>query len=361
MKACKDCSACARVTGQAKLSSRPGCAAKRALTSAITSRVTASGSKRRARRHGARAGGAEGLAVVGVEVPLAADGLVVAASARHAACAARGRSTPCAGDLRPLACAANSRTLHEEVAVLADVQRQAVGLGHGLDRLQHAPVARRGHHQPGRPQALDVGLQLRRQAAARCRAHPAACSAAGGRRLAGPARSGASPPGTSPCAACSTTHGSTPRPPRPSRRRRARHRSRRTPRRRGRAGRPARRSGRAAQPRAAFAAPAGVGAVLHVGPVLRPAAAPAHRPGRRPTQGLLGNAALLPRKRALLRVIVDARTGSVRRLRPSWPRRCTSPGRPPAGRADAGVRSACQPALMQGKTREALESRAAGT
>ena len=36
---------CARVTGQAKLSSRPGCAAKRVLTRAITSRVTASGSK----------------------------------------------------------------------------------------------------------------------------------------------------------------------------------------------------------------------------------------------------------------------------------------------------------------------------
>ena len=60
----------------------------------------------------AGAGGAEGRAVVGVEVPLAADAAaVVVASARRGAGAARGRSTPCAatGGLR--AWAANSRTV----------------------------------------------------------------------------------------------------------------------------------------------------------------------------------------------------------------------------------------------------------
>ena len=43
---CSSWKACARVTGQAKLSSAPGCEAKRCRTSASTSRVTASGSKR---------------------------------------------------------------------------------------------------------------------------------------------------------------------------------------------------------------------------------------------------------------------------------------------------------------------------
>ena len=54
----------------------------------------------------------------------------------------------------------------EEVAVLANLQRQVAGLGHGLDRLQHAPVARGSHHEASWLQAQDVGLQLRTQAAA---------------------------------------------------------------------------------------------------------------------------------------------------------------------------------------------------
>ena len=43
MKRRRATSACLRVTGQAKLSSRPGWQAKRASTSVITSRVIASG------------------------------------------------------------------------------------------------------------------------------------------------------------------------------------------------------------------------------------------------------------------------------------------------------------------------------
>ena len=122
------------------------------------------GLENRPRRDGARPGSAKGLAIVSVEVPLATNRLI--ALHQH---------------LMPLALLA-IEILHaqrlatfgmgcevgnagEKVAVLADIQRQALGLGQGFDCLQYAPVARLGHHQTGRLQAQDVGLQLRSQAA----------------------------------------------------------------------------------------------------------------------------------------------------------------------------------------------------
>ncbi len=168
MKACRDCSACARVTGQAKLSRRPGCCGNLSPTSAITSRVTASGSNRAARRHRARAGGAKGLAIVGIEVPLAAERRVLVLRVhQHAQPLALLAIEVLHAQRLAAACMRRELThAREEMAVLADLQRQAACLGHRPDGLQHAPVARLGQHQPGRPQALDVDLQLRGQAAA---------------------------------------------------------------------------------------------------------------------------------------------------------------------------------------------------
>jgi hypothetical protein len=121
-----------------------------------------------ARRHRTRAAGTEGLAVVGIEVPLATKRRVFVVRIHQ-------HTVPLAllaiEVLHPqrLAAARMRRELthaDEEVAVLAYLQRQSAGIGHRLDRLQHAPVARGGHDQPGWPQALDVSLQLRGQAAA---------------------------------------------------------------------------------------------------------------------------------------------------------------------------------------------------
>jgi len=194
------------------------------------------------------------------------------------------------------------------MTVLADFQRQLVGLGDALDRLQHAPVAR-GWSLPGGPAA---GSGYRPATAhpddRRYPRHPDACSTAGGRRLPERARNDASPPGTSRFAACSSRHGSTRRPPRPSTRRPYSHRSRRTPPPRDRVGRPARRSGNADQLR---------------GSLLRRQASEQyftsaqffHQRRRQvitrpqPTQGLLGNAALFPRKSALRRITVEPRGG----------------------------------------------------
>jgi len=53
----------------------------------------------------------------------------------------------------------------EKMSILANIQRQIIRLGHGLDRLQHAPVARGGQHEAGRLQVKDVRLQLRTQTA----------------------------------------------------------------------------------------------------------------------------------------------------------------------------------------------------
>ncbi len=121
--------------------------------------------ERRTRRHRAGPGGTEGLAVIGVEIPLTADGFValhqhtmsptlLAVEVLHAQ------------GLAPLRMRREFAHADEEVAVLADVQRQTAVVGDSLDRLQHPPVARRGHHQLRRSQSVDVGLQLRRQIAA---------------------------------------------------------------------------------------------------------------------------------------------------------------------------------------------------
>ena len=139
----------------------------------------------------------------------------------------------------------------------------------------------------------------------------------GGRHPAAPARSGASPPRTSPCAACSTRRGSILRPLRPSIPRRRPHRSRRSPMRRGRVGRPARRSTNAAQPRETtlrrqaseqYFTSAQFLAQRRRQLMASPQAA----------QGLLGNAALLPRKLAAGCVTVKPRRRRVcsRLLRP---------------------------------------------
>ena len=117
-----------------------------------------------ARRHGARAGGAEGLAVVSVEVPLATNGLIalhqdVVPLALLAIEILHAQRLAAFGMRRKVGNAA------EEMAILSDIQRQAAVLGDGLDRCQHAPIAGRGHHQAGWLQTQDVSLQLPSQTA----------------------------------------------------------------------------------------------------------------------------------------------------------------------------------------------------
>ncbi len=126
------------------------------------------GLERRTPRHGARAGCAEGLTVVGVEVPLAADGLIVLPIAFHqhvVTLALLAIEVLHAQRLAVLGMRSEVANAAEEVTVLANLQRQVAGLGHGLDRLQHAPFARGGHLEAGWLQAQDVGLQLRTQSA----------------------------------------------------------------------------------------------------------------------------------------------------------------------------------------------------
>ena len=111
----------------------------------------------------ARTGSAERLAVVGVEVPLAADGFV--AVHQHAmALALLAVEILHAQGLAALGMGCEFADGAEEVAVFANLQWQTAGLGHGLHRLKNAPVARCGHHQSGRSQARDVSLQLGLQA-----------------------------------------------------------------------------------------------------------------------------------------------------------------------------------------------------
>ena len=121
-----------------------------------------------ARRHCARAGSTKGLAVLGIEIPLSAERQVLVLRVhQHAMPLAllavevlHAQRLAAAGMCRELAHA------DEEVAVLADLQRHGAGLGHGLEDLQHAPVAWCRHDQPGRPQPLDVAAQLLGQTAA---------------------------------------------------------------------------------------------------------------------------------------------------------------------------------------------------
>jgi hypothetical protein len=119
------------------------------LTSSITSRVSASGSNALRGGTAPRAAGAEGLAGVGIEVPLAAERRVrVLRVHQHAVpLALLAVEVLHAQRLAPARVRRELAHAAEEVAVLADLQRQLAGLGDGLDRLKHAPVARRRHHQ----------------------------------------------------------------------------------------------------------------------------------------------------------------------------------------------------------------------
>mmetsp|Transcript_50960 Transcript_50960/g.119506 ORF Transcript_50960/g.119506 Transcript_50960/m.119506 type:complete len:550 (-) Transcript_50960:44-1693(-) len=137
------------------------------------------------RRHVAWARSAEGLSVVGIEVPLPAVGLGVRALTLHqhpmplallAVEVLHAQGLPAPGVRGELS------HRDEEMPILADVQRQAGRLCLGLDGLQDPPVARRGHHEAGRPEARDVEPQLRVQAPGSARrVQPGVVQAAPGR------------------------------------------------------------------------------------------------------------------------------------------------------------------------------------
>ncbi len=240
---------------------------------------------------------AEGLAVVGIEIPLSAFGLAIA----HQHIVALAQLAVEVLQPQRLAALGMRRELAHggvEVAVLAHLERQAGAFGHRFQRLPHAPVARGRHHQRAAVPAFRAWPAVRRPGCHGCRRRPAACSAAPGRRHAAPRRSGASRPGTARCAACPTRHGWTPRRPRPSTPRPAWRRSRRRRRRPDRAGRPAREPVCAVQPRAARTARQASEQNLTSSQLraqrLRQVMA---RP--QATQGLMGNACLLPLKGAV--------------------------------------------------------------
>ncbi len=290
-----------------------------------------------ARRHDTRAGSAKGLAVVGVEVPLATDRLItlhqdVMPLALLAIEILHAQRLAAFGMRRELGNAA------EEVAVFVDIQRQAVGCGHGLDRLQHAPVARGGHHQAGRLQAQDVDLQLRRQAAGvawgvqsrvvqraagglqrqrevahRRQEHHRARLARPhmGRLLGHLGHPDGVAPSSKPSKADASRSSWSPSTTIRDRRSAMRH----------------------------LLAPAGVGAVLHVGPVLRPTTPPAH--GQAAARaGLAGQGGLIAAKAGVAQRHRKS-SWAARAFMPSSPRRCTSPRLPPAWHRTAGSRLLC--------------------
>ena len=116
------------------------------------------------RRYGRRPLFAEGLAVVGIEVPLAAHRLL----AIHQHLVAHPQfAVPVLQAQLLAALGMRGKVPHgaEEVPVFADVQRQLAIGGHRLDRLQNAPVARCGHHQALGLQARNGRAQLGAQAA----------------------------------------------------------------------------------------------------------------------------------------------------------------------------------------------------
>ena len=275
----RDCSACSRVTGQAKLSSRPGVAGEARLDQ---------------RDHLARDG-------IGLEAPCAAARrpgrrrrrprgcrrrsstgrlrrLVARPSARRGACAARGRSTPCAATCGPCACAANSRTLQKKW------RSSRMSSGRPWPRAT-ALIACSTRQSPGAVITRPAGRR-RSMSACNCAARlPRLAGVVEPRVVQRPA-GGAQ--GQREVAHRGQEH---------HRARLARPHVRRFLGHLGHPDRVARgieaverggvevelvaqheRPGGAAQPRAALAAPAGVGAVLHLGPVAGPAAAPAHRP-----------------------------------------------------------------------------------
>ena len=105
------------------------------------------------RRHQPRALAAEGLAVVGVEVPLAAGGLV--AVHQHAMALAHLAVEVLHAQLAPsLGVQGERLTAAQEVTVLAELDRHAGLRRSGGQGLAHAPLARLGQHDAlGRPLA----------------------------------------------------------------------------------------------------------------------------------------------------------------------------------------------------------------
>ena len=111
------------------------------------------------RRHVTWPRRAEGLAVVGIEVPLPADRLAVL----HQHAVALAQLAVEVFETERLAALGVRRELAhraEEVPIVAYLQRQPGTLGDGPKRLQHAPVTRCAHHQPLRMQALDRAQQF---------------------------------------------------------------------------------------------------------------------------------------------------------------------------------------------------------
>ncbi|MEY4712325.1 MAG: hypothetical protein RIS88_1775 [Pseudomonadota bacterium] len=107
---------------------------------------------------------AEGFAVVGVEVPLAARRRI--AVHQDAVLLAQGPVPVFQPQLlAPLGVLGKLAHRAEEMAVVADVQRQGARGGGGAQRLQHAPIARRGHDQALRLHVRDRAVQLSGQRA----------------------------------------------------------------------------------------------------------------------------------------------------------------------------------------------------
>ena len=110
--------------------------------------------------------GAEGFPVVGIEVPLPAFGLPVGGHQHAVALALLAVEV-----FQPQLLAAfrmGGKVAHrgEEVAVVVQFQAQSRFHDHGLQGLQDAPVARRGHDHLVRRQPRQGGAQLGREAAA---------------------------------------------------------------------------------------------------------------------------------------------------------------------------------------------------
>ncbi len=115
-------------------------------------------------RGGSAPGPSEGLAVVGVEVPLAADRLPLVH--QHAVALPKLAVEVLQPQrFAPLGVGGELEHGAEEVAVFADLQLQPGTFHHRLQRLPDAPVARRRHHHTLRRQRRQGRLQLGGQAA----------------------------------------------------------------------------------------------------------------------------------------------------------------------------------------------------
>jgi hypothetical protein len=116
------------------------------------------------RRHVLRTGLAEALAVVGVEIPLAARRLL--AVHQHAVFLPQ-LAVPVFEPQLLAAFGVGGKVAHgaEEVRVVAQIQRQMGLRRHGAQGLQHAPVAGGGQQQLLRPEGTDGAMQFTGQRA----------------------------------------------------------------------------------------------------------------------------------------------------------------------------------------------------